>query len=190
MSSSSHRRRLQGQDGAAAVEFGIISVLVFALVFGMFSGAMAWNAKQALTHSAREGVRFGATLPPPPSDDGTIPDWAAWKERVADVAIEAAYGELNTSLYPDAYVCVAYIPSGEARHEPLGPATSDEGFDDTLALSNDPNLCYDDSRDPTEERIQVLVARPHEFQFILGAVPLALRSRAITRHEVTVNVTS
>jgi Flp pilus assembly protein TadG len=43
--------------GAAAVEFALISPLLFLLLFGIIEFGRAWNVRQTLTDAAREGAR-------------------------------------------------------------------------------------------------------------------------------------
>lgn len=51
------RRR---QDGVAAVEFAIIAVVLFTLVFGMIQFGLWLTKYQAMTAAAREGARMAA----------------------------------------------------------------------------------------------------------------------------------
>ncbi len=56
-------RRREGQEGAAAVEFAIVAVLLFMLVFGIIDfgfGLWDWNNS---VNAAREGARKGAVDP-------------------------------------------------------------------------------------------------------------------------------
>lgn len=95
------RGMARDQSGANAVEFALISAFVaFPLIFGGITGAWAWNAQQTLTHAAREGARFGATLPDP--------DDLSWETSVVDRTEEAAHG-----LDPDDLdVCVHFTDGG------------------------------------------------------------------------------
>src|SRR5712691_4500636 len=52
-----------GERGAAMVEFALLLPVFMMLVMGAFSGAIAYNQKLDLAHAAREGARYGATLP-------------------------------------------------------------------------------------------------------------------------------
>lgn len=45
------------ERGAAALEFAIVMIPLFMLLFGIIDFALALNAQQAVTASAREGVR-------------------------------------------------------------------------------------------------------------------------------------
>jgi Flp pilus assembly protein TadG len=47
-------------EGAAAVEFALISILLFMLLFGLIQYGMAFFQLQATTHAAREGARLAA----------------------------------------------------------------------------------------------------------------------------------
>jgi Flp pilus assembly protein TadG len=47
-------------EGAAAVEFAIVFVLLFTLLGGIIDFGFAFNAQVSLTHAAREGVRVEA----------------------------------------------------------------------------------------------------------------------------------
>ena len=44
------------------VEFALILPLVLMLAFGMVTAGLTYNHKIDLTHAAREGARYGATL--------------------------------------------------------------------------------------------------------------------------------
>ena len=73
-------RRARGDGGAALVEFALIVPLVFALLFGVFTGGISLSRKNSMTNAVREGARFGATLP----EDA---DWAdKVQARVIDLA--------------------------------------------------------------------------------------------------------
>jgi Flp pilus assembly protein TadG len=56
-------RRRRGQDGAAAVEFGLIAIILFTLLFGIIQfGIWFWSWQQA-GHAAREAARVAAVTP-------------------------------------------------------------------------------------------------------------------------------
>ena len=54
------RRRASGDDGAAAVEFALVSVLLLLLLFGIIGFGLALYRQQAASHAAREGARLAA----------------------------------------------------------------------------------------------------------------------------------
>ena len=52
-----YRRRLRGEQGAAAVEFALVMTLLIMLVFGIVEFGRAYNTKIELSGAAREGAR-------------------------------------------------------------------------------------------------------------------------------------
>lgn len=57
-----HRSR--GDDGAALVEFALVSILLFMLVFGIITYGLVLSFKQDMTRAAAEGARAGAVALP------------------------------------------------------------------------------------------------------------------------------
>jgi Flp pilus assembly protein TadG len=59
------RERLRGERGAAAVEFAIVSTILFMIVFGIIEFGRTYSQYEVLQGAAREGARraaVGATL--------------------------------------------------------------------------------------------------------------------------------
>ena len=56
----SRRGKVRGEDGAAAVEFAIVSILFFMLVFGIIDFGFAFHSWNNTANAAREGARRGA----------------------------------------------------------------------------------------------------------------------------------
>ena len=54
------RRKLRGEDGAAAVEFAIVVSLLFVLLFGIMEFGLAFFELQNLRSATREGARVAA----------------------------------------------------------------------------------------------------------------------------------
>ena len=54
------RRRARRQEGAAAVEFGLIAPILVLLVFGTMSFGILFAQTLALSNAARQGARLGA----------------------------------------------------------------------------------------------------------------------------------
>jgi Flp pilus assembly protein TadG len=69
------RRRPHGEGGAAAVEFALISILLFLLIFGGITFGLAWFQRQAAAHAAREGARLAAV---------GVADCTTWRTTVKD----------------------------------------------------------------------------------------------------------
>src|SRR3546814_14386152 len=79
----------------------------------MFSGANAWNQKQAISHGARVAARFASTLPIPDDHPGR----EAWLDDIADRAVGAAEGAMAADVARRA-LCVAYVDHADnSPHE-------------------------------------------------------------------------
>lgn len=72
------RTTARHDDGAAAVEFGLLLPLFVMLTLGTISAGFAFHAWLSVTHGAQESSRFAATLSikaSAPGDAGTISTW-------------------------------------------------------------------------------------------------------------------
>ena len=56
--SEQHNRGLRGQRGSAIVEFTLVALMFFALVFGLVEFGRALFAYSTIASAAREGVRY------------------------------------------------------------------------------------------------------------------------------------
>ncbi len=56
--------RGRGEDGAALVEFALVAVLLFTLLFGIIQFGLILSFKQDVTRAAAEGARAGAVAVP------------------------------------------------------------------------------------------------------------------------------
>jgi Flp pilus assembly protein TadG len=56
--------RARGEDGAALLEFALVAILLFTLIFGIISYGFMLSFKQDMTRSAAEGARAGAVAFP------------------------------------------------------------------------------------------------------------------------------
>lgn len=54
-------RKVREESGASAVEFAIVSTVLFLVLFGIIQFGMAFNRSQGLEAAAREGGRLAAT---------------------------------------------------------------------------------------------------------------------------------
>lgn len=184
------RRR---DDGASAVEFAIIAPLFFMLTFGAITGALAYQQRNELTSAAREGARYGATLPIDQFSTCASPG-DCWAKHVRSVTVSRAFGNLAGGA-PGRGVCVALVHGAAGGATPLGLAVpgymvdggsdADGSFDPIAASSG--NYCYDDSQslggqDPGA-RVQVVVQRDGRLNAILFRMNLTLGSEASVQHE-------
>src|SRR5688572_884331 len=106
------RTRRASERGSMLVEFAIILPILGALLIGMLSGGLAYSRKLSLTNGAREGARFGATLPVQPGQN--INDWL---DQVNTVAVGAVDDTLPNNA-SGRFVCVAYVhPNGVVNND-------------------------------------------------------------------------
>ena len=189
------RRRAAHERGAAAVEFAILAPLFFMLVFGMFSGAIAWNEKSQLTFAAREGARYGSALPVGQTFAGAIDAFsssgcttsvaagsaasgAAWACNVAHDAVTAASGDLGSTI-PGVFVCVAMMKEGFA--DTVYSNSNGTYYYDTAGGA--PGDCFNDGGADQARRVHVLVRRNGSLNAVLFSMNLTLTSQGIARAE-------
>jgi hypothetical protein len=169
--------RYGNERGASLVELAFALPLLIMLLVGMVSAGIAYNHQLSLTHAAREGGRYGATLPVTP---GTMDDWL---ETVINQTVADATGTLDAGV-PGRYVCVAYVhPSGTTSEDSTTMRVSDEGG---LQPSDDSGQqCFDgdDNRPASERRVQVVVRRNTDFSVVFWSTSFTLSTEAVNRFE-------
>lgn len=92
----SRTRRAQGDDGAAVLEFAIVAVLLFTVVFAIIQFGLILSFKQDMTRAAAEGARGGAVAYPSTSPGGGAPGDLA--KQAADLAVQDAVREFGGSF--------------------------------------------------------------------------------------------
>jgi Flp pilus assembly protein TadG len=159
--------------GAALIELAFALPLILMLVVGIATAGAAYNTQLALTHSAREAGRHGATLPV--TNFGSM---NAWLDDVAARAVTDATGSLNPGA-PGLVICVAYVhPDGLVATDQTASRTNTGG---AVAYGNDP--CYADGRPNAERRVQVEVRRTANFSVVFWSSVLTLDSQGTSRFE-------
>ena len=154
------------------VEFALVLPLVMMLAFGLITSAMAYNHKLDLTHAAREGARYGATLAQLqctgiPNPCGT----RTWAEVVRSVVVERSMGDLTA-----AGVCVALVNGSPGT--PIGTGFS------VNAPAGFNGACYDDGSGDSGKRVQVAVIKTGDsINGILFKMPVTLTSQATAKFE-------
>jgi hypothetical protein len=142
------RRRAAGDRGAVAAEFVILIPIFLTLVFGMVWAGTTFLRYSNLELAAREGARYGATLPTGfPSDvDTSGAPGTAWFEAVADRVAAA-------SLAPTR-ICVAY--SGLLASDDATSTTSVRYVREANgAISSGGGTCFTDGHGVESRRVQV-----------------------------------
>ncbi len=151
------------------VEFAIVMPLLLGLVLGMISFGTWYNNELSLSSAAREGARYGATLPL-----AGYADTNAWLGAVAGATVGAAGSQLSVSV-PSRYICVALIDStGTTRRVDTGGS---------VAYSTGTS-CYSDSLG-AESRVQVVVQRSGTINAVLYHSSVTVTGRAVARFEAS-----
>ena len=160
--------------GAALIELAFALPLLMMLILGIASAGIAFNHQLALTHSAREGGRYAATLPV--NNFGSM---NAWLDAVALGVLDDATGSLGPGV-PGHLICVAYVhPAGVAAEDQTTNRRDNGGV-----VSHNPfEYCFDDGRPDSERRVQVVVARDTNFNAFFFSTTLNLGSKAVSRFE-------
>jgi predicted outer membrane lipoprotein len=159
------------ERGAALVEFALILPLVLMLAFGVITAAIAYNHKIDLTHAAREGARYGATLPQlqcvgTPNPCGT----KTWAQVVQSVVVQRALGDVTA-----ADVCVSLVSGNPG-------AVLASGF--SVNSPNGDGTCYSDGNDDPGKRVQVGIRKTGDkIDGILFKMPVTLTSQATAKFE-------
>jgi len=84
------RRRANGDEGAALVEFALVAVLLFTLVFGIITFGLLLSFKQDMTRAAAEGARAGAVAFPSSNAEGDA-------RNATGTAVRAFGGSFSTT---------------------------------------------------------------------------------------------
>lgn len=158
------------------VEFALVLIILVMLLVGIVSTGIAYNHQLALTHGAREGGRYAATLP--------VTNFAsmdAWLDEVATQVINDTTGTLGAGV-PGYFVCVAYVhPNGT-----LSTDSTRNRIDDAGSIDRQDQPCFADGRPNDERRVQVEVRRDTEFNVVVFSTTINLDSEAVNRFEAGV----
>lgn len=176
-------RRRRREDGAAAVEFALLVIPFCALVFGAISGGFLLYKSISSSQAAREAARYGSTL----TIASTSPaDVATYLDSVRTQAIElAGYASAANMSSDQGYVCVAIVPAS-------GSSISTADLTAGVARSGDPSAtgltagtqsCYDDSLGTGTTRVQVLVHRRAQINYVFNTYDTWLTSKSSMFYE-------
>jgi Flp pilus assembly protein TadG len=153
------------------VEFALILPLVLMLAFGMVTAGLTYNHKIDLTHAAREGARYGATLAQlqcagSPNPCGT----KTWAQVVQSVVVERAFGDVTA-----AQVCVSLVTGNPG-------AVLASGF--SVNSPNPDGTCYSDGNGDAGKRVQVAITKTGDkIDGIMFKLPVTLTSQATAKFE-------
>jgi Flp pilus assembly protein TadG len=152
--------------------------LLMVLLIGMVSAGLAWNQQLSLTHAAREGARYGATIPRDQSFTA-----GTWAGNVRNLIIDRSAGELD---HAEATVCVSLVEgTGGATSVVSGggnPVTNwTTNGDGTPCIPNEDYQLVSDS--DGGRRVQVVVTRPGTIDIVFHRWDFTMTSDATARAE-------
>jgi Flp pilus assembly protein TadG len=153
------------------VEFALILPLVLMLAFGMVTAGLTYNHKIDLTHAAREGARYGATLAQlqcsgSPNPCGT----QTWAQVVQSVVVQRAFGDITASQ-----VCVALVTGSPGAALASSFSVNSPNADGT---------CYSDGNGDSGKRVQVSIVKTGDkVDGLLFRIPVTLTSQATAKFE-------
>jgi Flp pilus assembly protein TadG len=162
---------MQKERGSALVEFAIILPMILMLAFGIITAGLTYNHKIDLTHAAREGARYGATLPQlqctgSPNPCGT----STWAQVVQSVVVERAMGTVSA-----ADVCVSLVTGNPG-------AALASGF--SVNSPNGNGTCYSDGNGDSGKRVQVSITKTGDkIDGLIFKIPVTLTSQATAKFE-------
>lgn len=151
------------------MEFALVLPVFLMLLLGMMTGGLAYSRKLSVAQAAREGARFGATLPITASTPMGV-----WLPRVGALTISSSDGELESDK-PGRYVCIAHVPAS-------GMASKWEVTGSASAVVS-AGTCLDDDGRAGETRVQVVGSRSSRLEALVFSRDLTVRSHAVARFE-------
>lgn len=164
--------RRRGDQGVALIEFALVFPLLVVLIVGMVTAGDAYNQKLQVTHAAREGARFAATVAPTQA----FTNGDTWANNVRDLVVERSAGVLE-----DAQVCVALVEgspgsvyAGSPSYSTVGAATPCiAGQTYPISAGTDDGL-----------RVQVRAARPGSISLVVFPdISFTMSSEATAKSE-------
>lgn len=176
------RKRLRSHEGANAVELALVLPILLMLIFGAITAGLTLNSKQQLDHAAREGARYGATLPQSaePCDDSS--PFRTWYECIRDQTLGAAVGTVSLS---DGGVCVSHIlDDGSVTSWLWGNIEDSGGNAGSPAGVNTSAKCFNENPSLSQTRVQVVVESPARLDAVFVRTGIfALRAKSVSLYE-------
>lgn len=165
------RRVERSERGTSLVEFSLLVPVFFMLVLGMFSGGQAYNQKLSITHAAREGARYGATV----SQYQAFSGGSTWASTIRDVVVQRSSGTLTA-----ADVCVSLVQGSTPTvfAETSYPASN-------YTTRADGTACYNDGSADPALRVEVSISHAGRLEFLLWSQPVNLVAQGTAKFEPT-----
>ena len=169
---ASSRSLRGGERGALLVEFAFVAPVLIMFVLGTITMGLSYNRSISLNNSARESARYGATLP-------VADDLEGWLNSVADVARDAAAGDLSASA-PGQSICVSFVhTNGTDIHDRTLTVIETSGNRVVIAGVT----CFEDGRGSDERRVQVSMQRNSDVTTAVFTSDGVLSAQSVARFE-------
>lgn len=147
--------RAHGDGGTAILEFTLVAVLLFTLIFGIIGFGLILSFKQDMTRAAAEGARAGAVALP-----STIVGVGDTRRVAADAATIEAVRELGRDCSPqDGMTCAVQIhdcdftpPAGSTNPNPDFNGYDGNGQPDCITV----RLVYDHDNYPLIAKLPMI----------------------------------
>jgi Flp pilus assembly protein TadG len=165
--------------GAAAVEFALLLPIFVMLAFGTLTGGQAYVHKIGLTQAAREGARFGATLPMPPPGGTSIGDWL---EQVRLATVSAAGDDFRAGQ-DSSTMCVAFIYGLDNTKNTKITMTTAGSV--TSATTGTTSTCWSDGVNQSDNRVQVEITRQVDLNIGVKVWHPTTTARSVIHYERT-----
>lgn len=158
------------------MEFAMVLPVLVMLLLGMVSAGMAYNQQLDLSHAAREGARYGATLPSTQTFSAGYASPNTWAYGVRQYVVDQSAGSLTAEQ-----VCVSLVEG--ATPSVVGGHTTESGGQPCITPDAYPS--YDAVTDPGR-RVQVLVSRPGRIELgVLPPMTFTMKTRVVEKSETT-----
>ena len=147
------------------------------LVLGLLTGAQAYDHDLSVTHAAREGTRYAATLAKEPT--GLPP--TSWGNAVTARIIRASAGDIDLSKSGH-FVCVALLKADGT----LFTDTAGNPYSQWLPSKppSEVDSCYTSGLSGSSySRVHVVVRRPDSIDTVFYSYGMTLESRSAARYE-------
>ena len=160
------------------VEMALIAPVLFMLLLGMVTAGLTYSRKIALDTAARDGSRYGATLP--------VSNYASlnlWLAAVATSAQQSATGDLGTGVAGRS-ICVAYVyPSGTLATDKTTMLVRTDAGDAYSTGSS--ATCFTDGQPAATRRVQVSLTRQSAIEAVFYTSNLTLNAQGLTKFEAS-----
>jgi hypothetical protein len=144
------------------------------LVMGLISGGVLMNHKLDLVSAAREGARYGISVPRDQCTPISKCSNQTWAQLVRSIVVARSDGDVTAGQ-----VCVALV-----LYNPGAVYGGATGTDQASFTTNGTSRCYDDGNGDATLRVQVRITRPGDaINVVFFRIPVTLTTTATAKFE-------